>query len=144
MDVVSNNTKVGCALAQCSIGIRSVNKISPTPLQLIQWQHSMMLLSYGWYGFPTIHMLQQKSRLIRPRNIFGNLLLLNFDDPLQILTLVSCFELTELATGVVFCCCCPCASRFNGLGIQRRSSAYLGFKSSTGNHLPISQNQSDL
>ncbi|MEQ2300626.1 hypothetical protein AMECASPLE_027644 [Ameca splendens] len=66
---------------------------------------------------PTIQMLQQKLRLIRPGNVFPV-----FYGPV----LVNLCELQPQFPVLSCSCCIPCTSRFHVLCIQRCSSACLG------------------
>ncbi len=55
MDMVSNNTQVGCGFKQCSIGTKCAKKISPTPLH----HHQLELLRQGRMD-PCFHVLYAK------------------------------------------------------------------------------------
>ncbi len=70
MYMVSNNTQVGCGglnNAQLALrGLKCAKKISPQDGS--GWSHAFMFLTPN--SDPTIGMSQQKSRLIRPGNVF--------------------------------------------------------------------------
>ncbi len=114
------------AFKRCSIGTKCAKKIPPTPLhhhhQPEPLRQGRMIHAFMFFtpnSDPTIWMSQQKSRLIRPGNVFSNLILSNSVDPVWIVSSVSCSYLTGAAPGVVFCCCNPSASGFDVLCVQR-------------------------
>ncbi len=84
--------------------------------------HAFMFFTPNW---PYIWMLQQKSRLIRPGNVFQSSIV-QFWWSVWIVSSVCCSYLTGAAPGVVFCCWSPSASGFDVLCVQRWYSADLG------------------
>ncbi len=133
MDMISKNTQVGCGILRCTIGTKCAKKISPTPLHHHQpepLRQGMMdpcfhvLYAKFW---PTIWMSLQKSRLIRPSNVFTIFYCPIFVSLCELLPPFPVLSWQEQhRCGLVFCCCSPSASGFDVLCIQRWYSAYLG------------------
>ncbi len=132
MDMISNNTQLGCGglnNAQLVLsGPKCAKKISLPPPAWTLRQGRMDPRFHVLYAkFWPYHLnvaAETETHQIRQR--FSNLLLSNFGEPVWIVASVSCSYLTGAAPGVVFCCCSPSASGFDVLCVQRWYSAYLG------------------
>ncbi len=92
MDMVSNNTQVGCGVKRCSIGTKCAKKISPTPLH---HHHESEPLRQGRMD-PCFHVLYAtfwpyhlnvaaEIETHQTRQCFYNLLLSNFGEPVRII-----------------------------------------------------------
>ncbi len=136
MDMVSNNTQVGCGVfIRCSIGTKGpkvcqeniphTNTTSLNRWDKAGWIHAFMFFTPN--SVSTIWMSQAEVETHQTRQRISNLLLSNFSEPLWIVSSVCYSYLTGAAPGVVFCCWSPSASGFDVLCVQRWYSAYLGF-----------------
>ncbi len=76
MDMVSNNTQIGCGVNNAKLVLSVPKKYPPhhyiTTTSLNRWDKAGWIHSFIFMpnSDPTIWMLQQKTRLIRPGNVF--------------------------------------------------------------------------